>query len=588
MNRKYFLAALVLSVLLSLAGDSFTFGNDRLSFQDDALTAKIDKLFAQWDKPDSPGAMLAVIKDGKVIYKRGYGMADLEHNIPISAATVFNIASTSKQFTAMSILMLVRQGKISLDDDLQKYVPDIPKYDSPVTIRQLIHHTSGIRDYLGLMSLAGLRQEDYYDNDDIIELMERQKNLNFKPGSEYLYSNTGYVLLSMVVQKVSGKSLRDFAKENIFKPLGMKNTQIRDDHTAIVPNRAIGYSPVKGGMFQIKVQDVDVVGDGNLYTTVDDLFLWDQNFYNNILNAQDKELISQMLAPFTLTSGKDTGSASGLHVGQYKGLKFVSHPGSMPGYRSQMIRFPDERFSVICLANASDLNAAKLADQVADIFLADKLKPVEAENRLPTVLPSQFIKLSEQELAANNGSYMDPLTNDFWQVSSADGILIAATTKGNFKFAALSRNHFRSTNVNPARELIFETSANKSALMLVKTDGRQPATFEGAKPAILSADQLAEYAGEYYSDELQATYKVVLEEGKLFYRLGYGRVGNNFRSKGPIFLPTIKDRFNAGGVSFHFIRNGQDRITEFTLSIGRVKDLRFVKTPPTSVPRAQP
>lgn len=575
MNRKYFLSAFTLSVLLSLSIGSLTFGNTSLSYQDDALAAKVDKLFAQWDKHNSPGAMLAIIRDGKVIYKRGYGMADLEHNVPITPATVFNIASTSKQFTAMSILLLARQGKISLDDDIRKFVPEMPKYDSPITIRQLIHHTSGVRDYLGLMSLAGGRQEDYYDKDDIMEIMARQKNLNFKPGSEYLYSNTGYVLLSMVVQKVSGKPLREFAEENIFKPLGMKNTQFRDDHAAIVPNRAMGYSPGTAGSFRIYMDDVDVVGDGNLYTTVDDLFLWDQNFYNNILNAQDKELIPQLLTPFELANHKETGYTFGLHVGRYKGLKTVSHSGNTPGYRTEMIRFPDERFSVIVLANVSNLNAGKLASQVADIYLADKFKPVEAENRLAAIIPSQFVKLSEPELVAHTGSYMDPLTNDFWQVSSTDGILMATTTKGNFKFAPLSKNHFRSTNLSPERELLFETSANKLTLR-VNTDGRQSVTFEPVKPAILSTDQLAEYAGEYYNDELQVIYKVVLEKGKLSLRKGFGRVGNNFRSSDDL-VPTIRDQFNGGSISIHFIRDKQNRIAEYTLSVGRVKDLRFIR-----------
>lgn len=576
MNHKYFYTMFALSVLLSLSIGSFTFGSTNFSYQDDALAARVDKLFAQWDKPNSPGGMLAIIKDGKVIYKRGYGMADLEHNVSITPATVFNIASTSKQFTAMSILILARQGKISLDDDIRKYIPEMPKYDSPITIRQLIHHTSGLRDYVGLMSLAGIRQEDYYDKDDIMEVMARQKNLNFKSGSEFLYSNTGYVLLSMVVQKVSGKPLREFAEENIFKPLGMKNTQFRDDHTAIIPNRAMGYSPGTTGSFRINMHDVDVVGDSNLYTTVDDLFLWDQNFYNNSLNAGDKELILQLLTPVALTNHKETDYAFGLHVGKYKGLKIVSHSGNTPGYRTEMIRFPDERFSVICLTNVSNLNAGKLASQVADIYLADEFKPDGVENKLATIIPSQFIKLSEQELAANTGSYMDPLTNDFWQVSSAEGNLMAATTKGNFKFAPLSRNRFRSTNLNPVRELVFETSTNKLMLMRVNTAGRQPATFEAVTPALPTAAQLAEYVGEYYNDELQVIYKVVLEKGKLYLRKGYGRVGNNFRSEDAL-LPTIRDQFNGGSISIHFIRDKQNRIAEYTLSVGRVKNLHYVR-----------
>jgi CubicO group peptidase (beta-lactamase class C family) len=577
MNQKLSSIGIVLTALLTFVPSTQTFGNARPLHQErDASAAGADKLFAQWDKPDSPGAMLAVMKDGKIIYKRGYGMADLEHSVSISPATVFNIASVAKQFTAVSILLLARQGKISLDDDVRKYVPEMPKYDGPITVRQLVHHTGGLRDYGVLMSLAGVRNEDYYDDDDVMDVLARQKKLNFKPGSEHLYSNSGYFLVSVIVQRASGKSLSDFAEENIFRPLGMKDTHFHDAHAMIIPNRAVGYSPKGTGVYQINMPDLDVVGAGNLYTTIEDLFLWDQNFYNNKLHVAAGDLISQVLTPGTLNRGEATNYAFGLYINNYRGLKLVSHAGDFAGYRAEMLRFPEQRFSVICLANVSNLNAAKLARQVADIYLADQLKPDDAKKSLSPILPSQFIKLSEQELAANTGSYRDPLTNDFWRVSSAEGNLVAATTRGNFKFAPLSRTHFRSTNLNPVRELVFETTANSLRHMHVNTDGRQPATFEAVTPALPTAAQLAEYVGDYYNDELQVIYKVVTENDKPFVRLGYGRVGNNFRSKNPL-TPTIKDEFNGNSISVKFVRDKENRITAFMLSSGRVKDLYFLK-----------
>src|SRR5215510_12513678 len=201
---------------------------------------KVDNLFARWDKPDSPGCALAVIRDGKIVYKRGYGMADLERNIPITTTSVFDVGSVSKQFTAMSIALLARQGKISLDDDIRKYISEIPSYGSPITIRNLIYHTSGIRDYIPLTAL--MSQESHYTYAQLIDLLARQKGLTFKPGDEHLYSNSGYLLLSLIVRKAGGKSLRDFADENIFKPLGMNNSRFVDDRTLIVKNRALGYS----------------------------------------------------------------------------------------------------------------------------------------------------------------------------------------------------------------------------------------------------------------------------------------------------------------------------------------------------------
>jgi len=211
----------------------------------DEKTVKVDELFAKWDSTVSPGAALAIIKDGEIIYKRGYGMVNLEHNIPITTTSVFRIGSTSKQFTASCIAILSLQGKISLDDDIRKYVPELPRYERPITIRHLVHHTSGIRDYLTLAEIAALMDDHFYTPEDSVELLGRQKKLNFLPGEEHIYSNSGYFLMGVIVERESGKSLNDFAQEHIFKPLGMKDTHFHDDHTMVVKKRADGYSPTK-------------------------------------------------------------------------------------------------------------------------------------------------------------------------------------------------------------------------------------------------------------------------------------------------------------------------------------------------------
>ena len=207
----------------------------------DELTDNVDKLFSEWDKSDSPGCALGVIKDGQLIYKRGYGMANLEHGIPITSRSVFRIGSTSKQFTAMCVVLLEEERKLSLDDDIRKHIPGMPDYGHSITIRHLLHHTSGIRDYLTLLSLAGERDDDFLVDGEVVDLIARQKELNFKTGDEYLYSNSGYFLLSVIVKRVTGKSMRVYAEENIFKPLRMMNTHFHDDHTMVVKNRAAGY-----------------------------------------------------------------------------------------------------------------------------------------------------------------------------------------------------------------------------------------------------------------------------------------------------------------------------------------------------------
>ena len=258
------------------------------------LTERVDKLFAQWDKPGSPGCALGVVKDGEFIYRRGYGMANLDLDIPISSKTDFYICSTSKQFTAMSIALLVRDGKIALDDDIRKYLPEIPQYQSPITINDLIHHTSGLRDYLDLIELSGRSILDVSSDENFLKAIARQKKLNFKPGDEFSYSNSNYFLLSEIVKRVSGKSLRAFADERIFKPLGTANTFFHDNRGEIIKNRAFGYSPQKDGSFSVILTNFEGVGDGGLYTSVDDLLLWDRNFYDNKLGG-GADLIDQVL-----------------------------------------------------------------------------------------------------------------------------------------------------------------------------------------------------------------------------------------------------------------------------------------------------
>jgi len=525
-----------------------------------SLTDKVDELFAEWDKLDSPGCALGIIKNGKLIYKRGYGMANLEHKIPISSTTVFRIGSTSKQFTAMCIVLLAEQGKISLDDDIHKYLSEMPEYESPITIRHLIHHTSGIRDYLELMELAGMSDHDYYTDDEAVKMVARQKELNFKPGDEYLYSNSGYYLLSMIVKRVSGKSLREFAEKNIFKPLGMRNTHFHDDHTMIVKNRAAGYSPKKDNGYRINMTTLDMIGDGGVFTTVEDLFFWDQNFYHKKLGG--KSLINQLLMLGTLNSGEKLSYAFGLEAIDYRGLKMISHSGSMAGFRAQMIRFPEHKFSVICLANLSTINPTKLCKQVADLYLADQFKHEKAE----------FIELPEQELKDKTGAFRDPKTGTICELSVKDGKLMVNLFDMTFQIIPLNKTQFRSVDDPVDTDIRFEKQVqNKSLLIHVTMEGEKPVTFEAIQLASPTPAQLAEYVGDYYSDELQFTYRMVLEDGKLFFR---------YRNapKKPL-SPTLNDMFKVSYATIHFIRDHQNKISAFTLSSERARNIHFVRKP---------
>ena len=338
------------------------------------VTSKVDKVFAQWDRPDSPGCALGIYQNGQIVYKHGYGMANLNDDVPITPATVFHVASMSKQFTAASILLLAQQGKLSLDDDVHKYVPELPDFGERITLRHLLHHTSGIRDQWALLELAGWRySQDLITDDDVMSVLVRQQALNFKPGEKYIYSNTGFTLLAIIVKRVSGMSLREFTTKNIFEPLGMNHTHFRDDHEEVIKHDALGYEQDgKDKPFRMSLTNFDTAGATSLHTTVEDLQLWDENFYHPRVGGP--ALIQQMLERGKLNSGELQDYASGLVIGKYKGLPTVDHGGADAGYRSNITRFPDQHFSAAVLCNFADTDPSSLARQVADIVLAKELK----------------------------------------------------------------------------------------------------------------------------------------------------------------------------------------------------------------------
>jgi CubicO group peptidase (beta-lactamase class C family) len=371
-----------------------------------ALTDKADALFRTWDKDNSPGAALGIFQDGRIIYARGYGMANLDYNIPITPQTVFRVGSVSKQFTAMCIALLVEQGKVALGDDIRKILPEMPVFEPPVTIRHMVHHTSGVRDYLILQGLAGRSGGYYYTSPEVVDLLSRQKSLNFKPGDQYSYSNSGYFLLAQIVGRVSGMRTSDFAKKNIFDPLDMKDTHFHDDPKMIVKNRAMGYLPREEGGFKIHVTQLDMIGDGGIFTTVEDFFRWDQNFYHNRLGMGTQGLIDRVLRLEKLNDGQGNDYAFGLVVSRYRGLRMVSHGGSFVGYRAHYLQFPDQRFSVVILSNLGTFNPGKIASEIADIFLGEQfIEPRRTANEPLPVKEPVFIKLTNQEMRTFLGEY---------------------------------------------------------------------------------------------------------------------------------------------------------------------------------------
>jgi CubicO group peptidase (beta-lactamase class C family) len=361
---RHLVACLVFAVPLS--------GQDQLS-----PSAKVDKLFAGVDKKDSPGAAVLVIQGGKVVHRRGYGAADLEHDIPITPSTVFDIASVSKQFCGLAVAMLIKEGKLSLDDDVHKHLPWVPDFKKKITIDHLLHHTSGIRDWPGTLALAGWSFEDVLSFEHILKMVRHQRELNFAPGSRHMYSNTGYNLLAAVVQEVTGKTFRQWTEENIFDPLGMKDTHFQDDHDEVVKNRARSYRR-RGSGFRCVGNQLTAVGSSSLFTTIDDLSKWILNFETRKVGGEAIDLMHQR---GVLNNGKQIGYAFGLGIGSYRGLETVRHGGSWAGFRTHLVRFPKERFAVVVLENLAGANAGRHAMQIADIYLGDKAAAAKPASR---------------------------------------------------------------------------------------------------------------------------------------------------------------------------------------------------------------
>ncbi len=520
-----------------------------------AQSEKVDAIFAQWDKPDSPGCALGVIKDGQLIYQRGYGMANLEHNIPITADTVFYIASTSKQFTAMNIALLAQQGKISLDDDIRKLIPEFPRYEHIVTIRHLVHHTSGLRDFFMLMPMAGQLLEDIHSEQEVIELLARQKQLESTPGAKFAYNNSGYFLLGVIVRRVTGKSLRQFSEESFFAPLGMKSTHYHDNHTEIIKNRATGYVPHPQKKFAIFATNFELVGDGGVMTTITDIARWDQNFYTG--KAGGMNTIHQALTAGKLNDGRPQDYAFGLFLRTYKGLKRVDHGGIYNGFRADLIRFPEQKFSVACLCNLYNIDVSKLAEKVADVYLADQFKASTDEAK-----KTAFIELSDAELKPYTGTYYDPLKGNTWAFSINDNKLTGKPMGASFlyaKFSPLTQKQFVSLAPAPAVEVEFNDRA-----AFIKAFGNEPTKFILAEAFVPMINQLREYAGNFFSEELQVNWQLEVKDDKLylFYR--------NYAAK-PL-LPTVKDNFSGDNMNLIFIRDAQQKIIGFKVN-SIVRDL---------------
>jgi len=389
------------------------------------LASQVDEIFSSFTTA-GPGCAVAVYQHAKTVLAKGYGSANLEYGVAITPATPFIVGSVSKQFTAAAIALLVEEKRLALTDDVRKYVPELADYGTPITIDHLVHHTSGLRDWWELVGVAGLRYDDTYTVQDVLDMTARQHGLNFTPGERYLYSNTGYIVLGLVVQRVTGKSLREFAADRIFGPLMMADSHYQDDHTQPVRGRAYAYSPAAGGRYTINVWNNDLVGQGGVMTTVLDLAKWDGNFDTGTVGGP--AFLQRQLERGTLNAGTQITYAFGLQIGTYRGLDLVEHSGSTGGYRSVLTRFPKQHTSIAVLCNVSSAAPVTLAHRVADHLLSDSFTaPVPTANatnaaagangRRPGAAPVSAVELSAAALGQLAGRYYSDELDALYEIT---------------------------------------------------------------------------------------------------------------------------------------------------------------------------
>jgi len=532
-------------------------------------TAAIDRVFASFATGSSPGCAVAVYRGGEIAFGKGYGLASLEHDVPITPRTVFDIGSTAKQFTAFSILLLEREGKLSLDDDVRRFVPDLPRYDRPITLRHLLHHTSGLRDYLTLFSLGGVKVESWTTQQDAVRLVVRQQRANFAAGDDFVYSNTGYLLLAEVVRSASGKPLKDFARERIFEPLGMKDTFILDDHARVVPRRATGYTPRQGGGFRVSMSDFEQVGDGAVQTTVEDLLAWDRNFYQP--RVGDAALIERALQGFRLNGGRTLDYGAGLFTGVYRGQPTVRHGGSWAGYRADLLRFPKQQTSIACLCNLGSANPSSLADRVADIVLSGVLAPLTESPARPAVAPAAaaapHAAVGSPALDGLAGVFKSADGREYRRLEVRDG---KGAWSGGLTLSPVAPGRFRLGQSGSEIEFTSTSTGVVECRVIPPPGAPMPPTTYRRLPPPPSPD-LAHYAGDYRADELDVAWTFAADSS------GSALV---FTIRGDVrgrFLPVEPDVFaQENGLVVEFVRK-DGRVKGGRLHAGRVRDLEFAR-----------
>jgi CubicO group peptidase (beta-lactamase class C family) len=538
------------SLLIVLMVASFAMGQTLTPPTDAA--AQVEKIFATYNHSNSPGCTVGVSLHDQPVLSAAYGMADLEHGIALTPDSVLEPGSVSKQFTAAAILLLAQDGKLSIDDPVRKYLPELPEYGAKLTIRNLLNHTSGLRDWGNILEVEGWpRTTRANTNANVLEIASRQRSLNYAPGDAYSYSNTGFNLMAIVVERVSGKSLAEFTHERIFVPLGMTSTQWRDDFQRIVPNRAVAYTQSDGKTSQLMPFE-SAYGNGGLLTTVGDLLRWNRNFTE--MKVGGPALIQSELQQGRLNDGRTIAYAAGLMIFKYKGLNEVSHSGATAGYRGWLARYPEQGLSVALMCNTGAANPGKLGHAVADVYLAS----LEKRDAVPSAAP-----VDAAILQAEAGLYRSIRDHSTLPIESKDGHLQIGSGPA---LKPVSTQSFTIGDEGPV--ISFESNGTGEVVgmkLADEVDGGH--RYEKVARTNPTRAELAALAGEYTSDEANVTLKVTLEEGGLVIHR---------RSDAPIPLkPTYADGFDSELGSIRFMRDASGKGKEMSIGEDRLWDLRL-------------
>ncbi len=532
--------------------------------QDDpvARVEAMARVFERWNRPGTPGCAVGVSEGGRTTYAQGFGLANLEAGVRIRPDTIFESGSVAKQFTAGAIGLLALDGKLSFDDPVRKYVPELPEFGASIRIRHLLTHTSGLRSQWSLMSLAGRPTgRAVHTIPEILELVAFQKRLNFAPGDEFLYNNTGFTLLSVIVSRVAGMSFADFCRERMFKPLGMDKTQWRTDFTAIVPGRATAYTMLADGTFRANMPFTNVVGNGGLLTTIEDLLKWNANLDQPRVGG--REWADRLQTRGRLNDGSEIGYGHGLFIEDYRGVREIAHGGSTAGYQTYLARFPDQRVSVAVLCNTTGSGPAEAAHAVAAIVLGRALGPERQ---------AKAIDVPTESLARLTGLYRERSTDALMRL---DWDAKARAVRGGgvnwvptAPFVLSDPTATRTLTVDPGEGMSAWPAAAPPRL-IERADGARPRTWSLEAAWEPTPDDLGEFIGDYVSDELSVTYSVMLAKSGLVVR---------FRpAQGFALAPRFKDGFLGDGNTIRFTRDRDGSIDGFDVYAGRARHVRFVR-----------